>query len=125
MKNTVLDVSSYSLTVPLEWNNTYRIGLGGQYHVTPAFLVQAGGSFDSSPTNASHRLPNLPMDRQIRLGLGVVYDVIKAAQLGFSYEYLNLGNANVNHNTPIGNLVGSYSRNYANVFQISANVDFC
>lgn len=125
MKNTVLDVSSYSLTVPLEWNNTYRIGLGGQYHATQAFMLQAGASFDSSPTSASHRLPNLPMDRQIRIGAGMVYDIIKAVQLGFSYEYINMGNANINHNTPIGNLVGSYSRNYMNIFQASVNVDFC
>jgi long-chain fatty acid transport protein len=125
MKDNVLHVDSYSITVPLNWIDTYRVGLGGQYHVTPDFMFQAGGSFDSSPTSASHRLPDLPMDRQIRLGAGIVYDIIKAAQLGFSYEYVNLGNANIVRNTSIGNLVGSYGRNYMNIVQASVNIKFC
>lgn len=125
MKDTVLTVDSYTLTVPLNWNDTYRIGLGGQYHATSDFMLQAGASYDSSPTSASHRLPDLPMDRQIRLGMGMVYHIIRSAQLGFSYEYINMGNANINHNTPIGNLVGSYGRNYVNVVQASINIDFC
>jgi long-chain fatty acid transport protein len=122
MKDTVLHVDNYSLSVPRKWNDTYRLGLAGQYHYTQNLLLQLGGSFDSSPTNASHRLPDLPMDRQIRLGAGLMYAMTKAVQLGFSYEYINFGHANINQNTPIGALVGSYERNYGNVAQFSINV---
>ena len=123
MKNTVVHVAGFSATIPNNWNNTYRVGLGSQLKMTPALLVQAGVSYDSSPTNSSHRLPDLPMDRQIRAGAGLVYNVIKPVKLGFSYEYINFGNANINNSSANGLFVGSYSRNYANVVQASVNVD--
>jgi long-chain fatty acid transport protein len=123
MQNTILTVSNYTVVTPLDWNNTYRVGLGGQYRFTPCFLLQAGASYDSSPTNSSHRLPDLPMDRQIRAGAGVMYRFIPQATLGASYEYLNFGRGNVRNVSTNGSLVGSYSRNYANTFQVSLNVD--
>jgi long-subunit fatty acid transport protein len=63
------------------------------------------------------------MDRQIRVGAGFVYSVLKATDLGFSYEYVNMGRANINNNSAYGALVGSYSRNNMNVFQASVNVN--
>jgi long-chain fatty acid transport protein len=122
MHNTVVNVANFSGSIPNDWNNTYRVGLGGQYHYNNALMLQAGASLDSSPTNSSHRLPDLPMDRQIRVGAGINYAIIKAVNLGFSYEYINFGHANINNISSDGVFAGSYSRNYANVFQMSINV---
>jgi len=122
MQNSILTVDGYSVDTPENWRNTYRLGLGGQYHLTPVFLVQAGASYDSSPTTSSKRLPVLPMDRQVRLGVGMEYGFFQVVKLGLSYEYINLGNASINNVTSNGTLAGSYSRNYTNVFQASINV---
>lgn len=122
MQNTILHVQNFSAVTPLNWNNTWRIGLGAQFNYNPALLFQAGASYDSSPTHSSLRLPDLPMDRQIRIGAGVIYSVLPAVQLGFSYEYLNFGNANINNTSADGVLSGSYSRNYINAIQVSANI---
>ena len=122
MRNTTLTVFDYSTVTPNNWHDTYRAGLGGKYKFTPAIVLQAGVSYDSSPTSTSNRLPDLPMDRQIRVGAGLEYELIKAVTLGLSYEYLNLGKANINNVSSGGTLAGSYSRNYANVFQASLNV---
>jgi long-chain fatty acid transport protein len=123
MQNTILQVDGYSAVTPRNWNNTYRIGLASQYQCLPTLLLQAGASFDSSPASSTYRLPDLPMDRQIRLGAGLIYALQKAVQLGLSYEYLNFGNANINNTSSNGTLRGSYSRNYANAVQISLNVE--
>lgn len=123
MKNTVVDVDGFSSTTQMNWHDTYRLGIGGRFLATDALLLQAGASFDSSPTTSSLRLPDLPMDRQIRVGVGLIYALHSAAKLGFSYEYINFGNANINTSSPQGMLVGSYARNFANVFQASINVD--
>lgn len=104
------------------WNNTYRFGLGGQYKFNPCLLLQSGVSYDSSPTSTSKRVPELPYDRQIRVGLGLVYTVMKNATVGLSYEYINFGNADINNVTRLGTFAGSYSNNYANVLQASINV---
>jgi len=122
MKNTTLNVGDRSVITPLNWKNTYRAGLGGRFNATPALTLQAGVSYDSSPTTTENRLPSLPMDRQIRVGTGVLYSMLKTVQLGFSYEYWNLGSADIHNTSSNGVLSGSYSRNYANVVQASINV---
>lgn len=122
MVNNTVYIASFAAVTPQNWHDTYRLGVGAQYRFTPAFMLQAGTSFDSSPTSSSKRLPNLPMDRQIRVGFGMEYALMQAATLGVSYEYLNLGKASISNNSSSGTLVGSYSRNYANVFQASLNV---
>lgn len=122
MRNTVLTVDGFSAVTPQNWHDTYRIGLGGQYHMQVPLLLQAGISYDSSPTSSAKRTPNLPMDRQIRIGAGIEYFISKAATFGLSYEYLNFGSAPINNMSSLGTLSGNYSRNYANFFQASLNV---
>lgn len=122
MRNSVIFIDGYSLSTPQDWNDTYRLGIAGRYQFTSDFLGQAGISYDSSPTSASKRLPDLPMDRQIRVGAGIEYMMVRAATLGLSYEYMNLGKASINNTSAAGVLSGNYSRNYANVFQASISI---
>jgi long-chain fatty acid transport protein len=123
MTDTILTVHGFSSVQPQNWHDTYRIGLAGKYKVNPSLLFQAGVSYDSSPTSSSRRTPNLPVDRQIRVGTGIQYAITNAVDFGVSYEYFNLGNASINNTSSSGVLSGSYSRNYANVFQASLNVN--
>lgn len=122
MKDTVVEVDGFSAVNPQNWHDTYRVGLGGQFQAFPTLMVQAGASFDSSPTSSSNRTPELPMDRQIRVGAGLDYLIAKAVNFAVSYEYINLGNASINNTSSTGTFAGSYSRNFANVFQASLNV---
>lgn len=124
MRNTVLTVDTYSAVTPQNWKDTFRIGLGSQYRVMTPLLMQVGISYDSSPTSSSRRTPNLPMDRQIRIGAGVAYDVYPAITLGLNYEYMNMGSAPINNTSSLGVLAGNYARNYANFFQASLNVSY-
>jgi len=123
MRDTVVNIAGFSATTPRDWNNTYRVGLGGHYKLNSAWLLKAGVSYDSSPTDSQHRQPDLPMDRQVRVGAGVAYSPIKPVKLGFSYEYINFGDANIYNASSTGILAGFYPRNYANVVQASINVD--
>jgi len=123
MQDTILNLGALAPTIPRKWNDTYRVGVGGRYHFSPCLTWQAGASYDSSPTTADLRLPDLPMDRQIRIGTGVIYSPAKAIQLGFSYEYWNLGPDDIDHDFGrLGTLSGTYDRNYVNTVQISVNI---
>lgn len=123
MDSAVVIVDNLSATTVLDWKDTYRVGLGGQYKLTPNFLVQTGVSYDSSPTTASLRTPDLPMDRQIRAGVGLMYSVMQIAQIDLSYEYINFGNAEINNISSSGQrLDGSYWKNWANVLQASVSI---
>lgn len=122
MRNLILNVQGYTAATPLNFNNTYRLGLGGQYQFTPSLMMQLGVSYDSSPTSASQRLPELPFDRQVRAGVGAKYTVFRVAQIGLSYEYINFGRAAINNVSSNGVLSGYYKNNYANVLQASVNI---
>jgi long-chain fatty acid transport protein len=122
MKNSIITIDGYSSITPNNWNDTYRVGLGGRYQFTSAFMYQLGVSYDSSPTTTSKRLPDLPVDGQVRVGTGIKYNLIPAVALGISYEYMYLGKADIRNTSSMGVLAGSYSRNFANVFQASLNV---
>jgi long-chain fatty acid transport protein len=123
MVDSAVTVAGFTAIVPQHWHDTYRVGLGAQFQYKPFLLFQLGGSYDSSPTSSSRRLPVLPMDRQVRAGAGLVYTIARVVKLGLSYEYINFGNASINNTSTLGTLSGSYSRNYANVLQASLNVE--
>jgi long-chain fatty acid transport protein len=122
MTNSAVTVDGYTATTIQNWHDTYRVGLAGQYQLYYDLLLHAGASYDSSPTSSSRRTPELPMDRQIRIGAGLAYYMVRDVTLGVSYEYINFGNASINNSSPYGVFAGSYSRNFANVFQASLNV---
>jgi long-chain fatty acid transport protein len=123
MLDSVVHVKGYQSVTQLHWHDTYRIGLAGQYQVIYPLLLQAGVAYDSSPTSSGRRLPDLPMDGQIRVGAGLEYALIRDVMLGVSYEYINFGKASINNVSSNGRMAGSYSRNFANVLQASLNVN--
>lgn len=123
MKKTTLNVAGFTANTILDWKNTYRLGLGAQFKATPALLLQLGASYDSSPTTAKRRTPDLPADKQVRIGTGFVYSVYQMARIGVSYEYLNFGRAPINNKSILGTFNGNYRRNYTNVVQASIDVD--
>jgi len=122
MHDAVLTIDGLTEISPLDWKDTYRVGVGLQYQATKPWLLQTGVSYDSSPTSASRRTPNLPMDGQYRIGLGTIYHPTAFIQMGFSYEFLYLGEAKINNVSSRGTLSGAYNKNYANVLQASINV---
>lgn len=122
MRNSITTIDNFTLVTPLNWKNTYRVGLGLQYKGIHNILLQTGVSYDSSPTTSTERLPDLPMDKQVRVGAGVIYSPMNAVKIGASYEYMNFGKANINNTSANGILAGSYSTNFINVIQLSINV---
>jgi long-chain fatty acid transport protein len=121
-QNTPINIRGITLSVPRNWKNTYRVGGGVEYKFFPNLQWQSGISYDTSPTNAADRLPDLPVDRQIRVGTGIIYTTKKNVRLGLQTEYVNFGKSEINHITRIGTLSGDYSNNYAVI--LAANVNF-
>lgn len=120
--NTVIRIDNVTLTIPRQWKDTYRVGLASQFKVMPEVLFQLGVSYDSSPTNVQLRLPDLPMDKQLRIGTGIVYTTLECVELGLNYTYINFGKAPISHDTRLGRLSGHYKRNNGNFFGLSLNI---
>lgn len=52
-------------------------------------------SIDTSPTDEDIRIPDLPLDRQIRIGTGIQYDWNKDVTVGAAYKYLDAGDPEI------------------------------
>jgi long-chain fatty acid transport protein len=108
--------------IPRNWKNTWRAGIGGQFQVTDALMLQAGVSYDSSPTTLAFRLPDLPMDKQYRYGTGFIFKANQLVSIAASYEYADFGKAPINQVSAFpGTLSGQYAVNRVHFVQISVN----
>ena len=100
-------------TANLDYNDTWGLALGARWRVLPKLAWSAGVAFDTSPMNKSQRTPALPLDQQIRVGTGLEYAVADGVSLGAAYQYLNLGEGDLDRERgPLsGRLQGNYSSN--------------
>jgi long-chain fatty acid transport protein len=106
--------ASRSVTVDLDYDDTWHVALGAQYRFAPRWLWSVGAAYDTSPVDDDdQRSPALPLDRQIRLGTGIQYDWNADVTLGLAYEYLDAGEAGVDvEGGPLrGDLQGDYETN--------------
>lgn len=123
-QNTSIVIEGITLPVIRNWRDTYRLGLGGQFILCENYMLQAGVSYDSSPCGVTNRLPDLPVDRQLRYGTGLVYTTLECVTFGLQYEFIDFGKAAIHNATRIGNLSGDYARNFASIVSLSVNFKF-
>ena len=83
-------------TANLDYKDTWGFGLGTRDKVAPGWMWMLGFAFDTSPRSKRQRTPALPLDWQYRIGTGLQYALSDTLTLGGAYEYLNLGNADIN-----------------------------
>jgi long-chain fatty acid transport protein len=108
----ITSTTSRSATADLDYNDTWGFALGTRYKFAPDWLWSVGVAFDTSPISKSQRTPALPLDQEIRVGTGVQYALNDRATIGAAYEYLNLGEADIDRQRPLaGTLQGNYSTN--------------
>lgn len=113
---------STSFTKDLDYKDTWHFALGAQYRFTPEWLWSFGTAYDTSPVDgARNRTPDLPLDRQIRLGTGIQYTVKKDVTVGGAYEYVDLGSARIKQDGgPLqGDLYGEYEDNHIHFFAVN------
>lgn len=113
---TTLGISAQTqktLNVDLNYSDTIQIAIGGQYRLANQWLLSAGFAYDSSPVSEANRTPSLPLDRQLRFGTGVQYQLSENLIVGIANEVLNGGDApyDVKRGPLAGRLQGDFSSN--------------
>lgn len=112
-----------SVTIPRNWKDTWRLGIGSEYSPNDTLRLKAGISYDSSPANYQTRRPELPIDKQWRYALGLDYTIMPSVQFNASFQYANFGKAPIfQNNTLNGTLSGQYRRNNIYLLQASLSV---
>jgi long-chain fatty acid transport protein len=118
---TLSSTTSTTFTKDLEYDDTWHFALGAQYRFAERWLWSVGAAYDTSPTDEDTRTPDLPLDRQIRIGTGIQYDWNENVILGAAYEYLDAGEAKIDQGGgPLqGPLKGEYDPNAIHFFAVN------
>jgi long-chain fatty acid transport protein len=75
----------------LHFSDTYQLAIGQQLRLGEKWLWSAGFAYDSSPVSKVNRLPTLPLDRQLRYGTGVQYEINRDMTVGAAWEFMDGG----------------------------------
>jgi long-chain fatty acid transport protein len=118
---TLSSTTATTFTKDLDYDDTWHFALGTQYRFAESWLWSVGVAYDTSPTDEDTRTPDLPLDRQIRIGTGIQYDWNQNVTVGAAYEYLDAGDAEIDQEGgPLqGPLKGDYDTNAIHFFAVN------
>jgi long-chain fatty acid transport protein len=111
-----------SFTEDRNFKDTWHAAIGARYRFGEPWLWSVGFAYDSSPVDKKDRTPDMPLDRQIRLGTGLQYNWNQNLTLGAAYTYVDLGDAKIDQQGGAlqGNLKGDYKTN--NIHALAVNL---
>ena len=119
---TLRSTTSTTFLQDLEYDDTWHFALGSQYRFAESWLWSVGFAYDTSPLDDfNNRTPDLPLDRQIRIGTGIQYDWNEDVTVGAAYEYMDAGEAEIKQTGgPLqGPLIGEYDTNVIHFFAVN------
>ncbi len=105
----------------LHFSDTFQIAIGQQFRIAEKWLWSAGFAYDSAPVSQANRNAVLPIDRQLRYGTGIQYEINRDVTAGTAWEFMDAGPAPFsNRRGPLaGTLQGHYSTNYLNFLALN------
>jgi long-chain fatty acid transport protein len=109
-------VKQKTIDVNLHFSDTCQVAIGQQLRLGEKWLWSAGFAYDSSPVSKANRVPVLPLDRQLRYGTGLEYEINRDMTAGVAWEFMDAGPGpfSANRGPLAGTLQGHYSTNYLN-----------
>jgi len=118
---TVQSTTTTSFEADRNFKDTWHAAIGARYRFAEPWLWSVGCAYDSSPVDDEDRTPDMPLDRQIRLGTGLQYDWNENVTLGAAYTYIDLGEAEIDQQGgPLqGNLKGDYKTNHVHILALN------
>jgi len=110
----------------LHFSDTCQIAIGQQLRIGEKWLWSAGFAYDSSTVSKTNRVPVLPIDRQLRYGTGIQYQINRDITAGAACEFMDAGPApySASRGPLAGTLQGHYSTNYLNFVGVNLTWKF-
>jgi long-chain fatty acid transport protein len=109
-------VNQRTVEANLHFSDTCQVAIGQQLRLGEKWLWSVGFAYDSSPVSKANRVPTLPLDRQLRYGTGVQYEINRDMTVGAAWEFMDGGSGpfSARRGPLAGTLQGHYSTNYLN-----------
>ena len=111
-----------TVTANLHFSDTCHIAIGQELRIGEKWLWSAGFAYDSAPVSTANRLAVLPIDRQLRYGTGIQYQINHDVTAGFGWTAMDAGPGpfRADRGPLAGTLQGHFSTNWLNF--VSLNV---
>jgi long-chain fatty acid transport protein len=113
-----VSINGFTSQIHRGWGDTYGGAIGGRWQFADRWALLSGVGYDSSPVGKVDRTADMPVDRQVRFGIGAQYDWSEKTRVGANFSYANLGPARIDSST----LKGDYRRNQ--LFSVSFYVNW-
>ncbi len=118
------DGAGNSFELPRNFKDTWNVSLGT--HIKPAenWLVMVGAGYVSSAVSDQDRTPDMPVDEQVRMSVGLEYQINEKWTVGGSYTFAWLGNNELDQTRFLaGRIAGDYD-SFIHVFGLYGSVKF-
>lgn len=83
-------------TTPLNWSDTWRAGVGANYHYDGMWTFRFGLAYDESPVPDADRTPRIPDADRTWLTAGAQYRVSKKLAVDVAYAHILVKDSSVN-----------------------------
>lgn len=123
-------------TTPLNWKNSWRVGVGANYHHNAQWTLRFGAAYDETPVPDADRTPRIPDQDRTWLAFGAQYRLSKQIAVDVGYAHIFVRDASVNlcnaaqaaaNPAACGgknNLVGTYSDTQVDIFSAQMRYAF-
>jgi long-chain fatty acid transport protein len=114
-------INQRTVSANLHFSDTCQIAIGQQYRIAEKWLWSAGFAYDSAPVSKANRIAVLPIDRQLRYGTGIQYQINQDVTAGAAVELLDAGPGpfSATRGPLAGTLQGHFSSNYLNFVAVN------
>ncbi|MFA6036619.1 MAG: outer membrane protein transport protein [Legionellales bacterium] len=97
------DASNTPINAEVAFINTWRVGLGANYYLTPEIKLRSGAAFDQSPVQDETRTLQGPDSNRVEVALGMMYKpkAWEKTHLDFAYMHTFFADGTVNQVNPL------------------------
>ena len=101
-------------SVPLMFEDTWRVGLGMNYRLNDAWKLRLGMAYDNAPVQDEFRTPRLPDSNRVWAAGGFEWKLSEKARVdvGYAHIFIDESTSDLENisatGTPVGALVGDY-----------------
>jgi long-chain fatty acid transport protein len=103
-------IGGTQVEAPTNFEDTWSFSLGAHFRPADRWLLMFGGSYTTSAVDDADRSPALPTDQQVRVSLGLEYEINESWRVGGNYTYAWLGDNRIDTRLPGfgGRIQGDY-----------------
>lgn len=106
------------------WEDTWRVALGANYHASETLTWRFGVAYDPTPVpDAAHRTPRIPDEDRTWLAVGAQYKLSERTSVDVGYAHLFVKDAAIDHSESGLTLSGRYD-NAVDIVTVQVNHRF-